>query len=133
MSRRFDIRALPDLSSARRNECSAERMWRLRPERCPTCHRRHKRSNPQNARYWLLLHAIADKVRPETVTYSAQTWHYYFRSRFLGCDEVKMPNGETLLIPLSTADLDIAEFNVYMEQVEHWAAMRDVWLEDLGT
>lgn len=100
--------------------------------RCPTCNRRHKRSNPQNARYWLLLHAIAEKLKPQDAIYSAETWHTYFKSRFLGCEEIALPNGKVLQIPNSTADLEIPEFADYMTKVEVWANEHGVWLEDVG-
>lgn len=104
----------------------------MKPTRCPTCHRLHRRSNPQNARYWLLLHAIAEKVRPGGTVYTPESFHIYFKSRFLGCEEINMPNGKTLQIPHSTADLDVGEFADYMTQVESWAGERDVWLEDIA-
>ena len=101
------------------------------PSRCPTCRRRHKRSQPQNALYWTLLHAIAEKVKPGGVSYSADQWHTYAKSRWLGCDDVALPNGKTLTIPRTTASLDVAEFGEYFEKVQAWAAERDVWLEAL--
>lgn len=102
-------------------------------DRCPTCKRLHKRTHPQNARYWLLLHQIAEKMRPGGLSYSPETWHTYLKSRFLGCDELALPNGKTMTIPHSTAVLDVAEFGEYMEKVEAWAAERDVWLEEFAT
>jgi hypothetical protein len=108
-------------------------MTTSRSDRCPTCHRRHTRTNDANRRYWLLLHAIADKVRPGGNAYSADTWHTYCKSRWLGCDDVALPNGKTLTIPRSTAALDVAEFGDYMDAVEAWAHERDVWLEDAVT
>ncbi len=103
-----------------------------RSDRCPLCHRKHKRTHQQNARLWLLYHAIADKVRPVGEAFSPESWHLYFKSRFLGADDVKMPNGKVQTIVRSTADLEVPEFAEYMDKVEHWAAERDVWLEDLG-
>jgi hypothetical protein len=103
----------------------------MRPERCPTCNRRMKRSHPQNARYWLLMHTISDKLKPQNVQHSPEVWHTYFKSRFLGCNDVTMPNGKTLSLPRSSADLDVAEFADYMTQVESWAAEHDVWLADM--
>jgi hypothetical protein len=103
----------------------------MKPTRCPTCHRLHKRSHPQNARYWLLLHAIAEQIKPGGKEYSADQWHTYAKSRWLGCDDVPLPNGKVLSIPRSTASLDVAEFGEYMEKVEAWAAERGVWLADL--
>ena len=104
----------------------------MKPERCPTCKRRLKRNHDQNARYWALLHAIADKVRPGGNSYSAEQWHVYAKSRWLGCDDFILPNGKTLVIPRSTADLDVAAFNDFMTAVEAWAAERDVFLEDMA-
>ena len=101
-------------------------------DRCPTCHRRMTRSNQANARYWLLLHVIADRLKPGGRVYSAETWHRYCASKFLGCDEVALPNGKTLVIPRSTAALDVAEFNDYMTAVESWAAEHDVYLDEIA-
>jgi len=101
----------------------------MKPDRCPTCHRRKTRSTPANARYWLLLHMIAEKLHPQGKSYSANTWHTWAKSRFLGCDEVTMPNGKTLQIPRSSADLDVSEFQDFMQKVEVFASEHDVWLE----
>jgi hypothetical protein len=102
-----------------------------RPDRCPACGRRHRRSNPANSRYWLLLHAIADKVKPGGISYSPETWHTYCKSRWIGCDDTLMPNGKTLSIPKSSANLDVTEFNDYMAKVEAWAMERGVWLDEI--
>lgn len=104
---------------------------RCRSDRCPVCHRRRTRTTQANARYWLLLHAIAEQVRPGGAAYSADQWHMYCKSRWLGCDDVALPNGKTLTIPRSTAGLDVGEFNDYMGRVEAWAGERDVWLEEM--
>lgn len=97
--------------------------------RCPTCHRLHKRSNPANARYWALLHECASRLADGK--YSAEQMHIYYKSRFLGCDDFALPNGKTMTIPRSTANLDVAEFSAYMDQVEADAALRGVFLADL--
>ena len=103
----------------------------MKPTRCPTCHRLHKRSHPQNALYWSLLHALAEKLRPEGKAYSAEQYHKYYASRFLGCDDMALPNGKVLTIPRSTATLDVAEFGDYFDKVQSDAAARGVWLADL--
>ena len=103
----------------------------MKIDRCPTCHRRMVRSAEANRRYWALLHVIADKLRPQGREYSAEQFHVYMKSRFLGCQEVKLPNGKTMLLPNSSADLDVAAFAEYQEKVEAWAAEHDVYLADL--
>lgn len=103
---------------------------RSHSDRCPTCHRKHKRNSEQNRRLWALYHMAADKLHPDGHTFSAETWHTYYKSRFLGCDEVKLPSQKVLLIPRSTADLDVAEFSDYMTKVEADLNERGVFLED---
>lgn len=101
------------------------------PKRCSQCGRRYRRSNQANAAYWTLLHALAAKLRPGGEAYSAEQFHTYYKSRFLGCVDVKLPNGKTLTIPNSTADLDVAEFSDYFDAVQADAAERGVFLADL--
>jgi hypothetical protein len=104
-----------------------------RSERCPTCKRRLKRSSEANRRYWLLLHTISDKLKPQNVQHSPEVWHHWAKMRFLGAEEIKLPNGKTLIMPHSSAELDKAEFQDYMEQLEAWAAEHDVYLDELET
>lgn len=101
-----------------------------RHARCPTCHRPLKRSNLQNSAYWALLHLIAEKIQPSGHSYSADTWHEYLKSKYLGADDIKLPNGKTLTITHSTGDLDAEEFSRYLTQVESWAATHGVYLEE---
>ena len=101
-------------------------------DRCPSCGRKQRRSPPANAYYWSLLHEIAEKVQPSGEAYSADTWHQYAKSRWLGADDMKLPNGKTLTMPRSTANLSVDEFNDYVTKVEAWAAERGVYLADLA-
>jgi hypothetical protein len=103
----------------------------FRSDRCPSCGRKHRRSNPANARYWLLLHRIAEELAPGGKKYSAEQWHTYAKSRWIGCDDVTLPNGKTMTIPKSSAALDTAEFNDYVTQVEAWAGERGVYLDSM--
>lgn len=98
-----------------------------RSDRCPTCGRKHKRRNPQNAYYWLLLHKMAEREWAGQ-RFSAEAMHIYYKTRFLGADDVTMPNGKTLTLPRSTADLDVAEFSAYFDAVQADAAERGVYL-----
>ena len=105
----------------------------MKPEivRCPTCGRRRTRTNNANARLWLLYHKIAEKIRPEGALYSAEQWHNYFKSRFLGCDDIKLPNKKVIHMPRSTADLSTVDFGEYMQQVEQWANEHGVYMDEM--
>lgn len=109
----------------------AQNEGRKQNERCPTCGRKIRRSPDQNARYWLLLHRIAESIRPYGRHHAAPVWHLYFKSKYLGCDDVQMPDGKVVSIPRSSAQLDVAEFSDYMTQVEAWANEHNVWLEEI--
>ena len=106
-------------------------------ERCPTCHRMLRRTNPQNAIYWALLHEMSLRKWPHPiedgvmVTYSADQFHAYYKSRFLGCDDIGLPNGKVISIPRSTANLDIDKFADYFDKVQADAAERGVYLADV--
>lgn len=100
-------------------------------ERCPTCRRPVKRSSEANRRYWLLLHVIAEKIRPDGAQYSAETWHQWAKLRFLGGDDIRLPNGKVLVMPKSSAELDIGQFTDFMTQVEAWAVERGAYLDEM--
>jgi len=100
-------------------------------ERCPTCGRKNRRSNPQNALYWTLLHIAAAKLKPGGKVYSAEQYHLFYKSKYLGCDDMMLPNGKTLAIPRSTATLDVSTFSDYYSKVEADLAERNVYLDSL--
>jgi len=105
----------------------------MRGERCPTCHRRMTRTVDQNRRYWALMHRLAERLRPRGQEFSAETYHLWAKSKWLGCIDYVLPSGRTLTIPNSTAALDTQQFSDYLTQVESWANEHDIYLEDMET
>lgn len=102
----------------------------MKPDRCKACGRVKKRSTEANRRYWLILHLIADRLEPEGQKFSAETWHTYFKQRYLGVDEIRLPNKKVVLQPKSSAELDKDAFADYMMAVETWAQEHDVYLDE---
>lgn len=98
--------------------------------RCPTCGKKQSRSTEANRRYWALLNEVAERVTPQGQQYTAETWHEYFKQRFLGVEEILLPNGKTIQRAHTTTLLDVSEFNDFMTQVEAWAANRGVYLDE---
>ncbi len=101
-----------------------------KPARCPACGRREKRSSEANRRYWKLVSALSETLKPDGAAYGINAWHLWLKSRFLGCEDVKLPNGATIAEPHSSADLDPEEFSNYMTAVEAWAAERGCYLDE---
>lgn len=89
----------------------------------------YKRSNEQNRRYWAMLNELAP-YPVEGKTYLAEVWHEYFKGRFIGYEEIRLPNGRVLEQPISTTTLDKFAFGEYMTQIEAWAAGRGILLWD---
>lgn len=81
---------------------------------------RRKRTSKQNKRYWGkgVLAQIAAQAAPHGRLYSAETWHEQFKRMFIGV--VELPNGE--VVGMSSAELDTAEFSLFCDQVEAYAA-----------
>ena len=99
--------------------------------RCPACGRREKRSSEQNARYWAIVARVTKDLRGDGgAEYDLRAWHAWFKFRFLGGEDVKLPNGYVMTQPKSSADEDTPEFSDYMTAVEAWAAERGVYLSE---
>lgn len=81
---------------------------------------RKKRSTAQNRRYWGrgVLAQIAEQATVNGKRFSAETWHEQFKRMFIGV--IELPNGQ--VVGMSSADLDTAEFCIFCDQVEAYAA-----------
>lgn len=98
--------------------------------KCPTCGQLPRRSTEQNKLYWSILHEIADHLKPQGVSYTAETWHEYFKQRYLGAEEIALPNGKTIQRAQSTASLDKSEMVDYVTKVEMWAAQHGLYAQE---
>jgi hypothetical protein len=75
---------------------------------------------------------MSEGITLETGRFSVDSWHNYCKGRWIGIEEIRIPSGEELKIPLSSADLNVEEFNEYMQNVEVFAATCGVWLDDVS-
>ena len=91
-----------------------------------------RRTDKQNARYWVLLTLIADHVRPEGTQFPKEAWHEYFKRRLLTPVEVRLPNGKVVQDYPSTATMNRDDFTAYATQTEVWANERGVVMPDQG-
>ena len=96
--------------------------------KCKTCGREEPRSSEQNRRYWKILAMMADKSVSGT-KYSSEMWHLYFKFKYLGAEDVKLPNGKILTQAKSSASLTKPEFNDYMIEVELWCNENGFYLD----
>lgn len=82
---------------------------------------------------WTLYHKLSEKLRPDGKQYDAESYHEYYKSKFLGGKEIDLPNGKSKMIWRSTANLDVVEFSDFYGKVEADAAERGVYLDELPT
>ncbi len=100
-------------------------------DRCPTCNQVKRRSLPQNARLHKLFTELSANVKAKDGLYHpAIWWKVMAKSQWLGFDEYQKPDGETVYVLRSTANLSVEELNEFMAQVEKYAAEKGVWLEE---
>lgn len=90
----------------------------------------YKRSAEQNKRMWALLNEISEGLPVQGVTHSPEAWHLYFRQKFIGSEDLTLPNGKTIVQPISTTTLDVSAFSEYMTQIEAFAASRGLLFEE---
>lgn len=99
---------------------------------CPVCGSNTvKRTGAQNRIYWALLQMISEQLKVKGQTYNAAVWNEYLKTRYLGCEDIILPNGKTLTLPRSTTTLSKEEFTEYFERVMSWAAEHGVVLPDI--
>ena len=103
------------------------------PSVCPYCGSgaEKKRSTYQNKLYWAILNLVSDQLYVKGSAFSSETWHEYFKQRYLGCKDVLLPNGKTISISRSTSGLPVDEFGEYVDRVQAWATEHGVDLSSL--
>jgi hypothetical protein len=87
------------------------------------------RSLRQNRFYWsaACLGAIADQAKVTGIRYEAQAWHNLFKRQFLGFEVIKeqvagSQRKRVIRQLRSTSALKLRAMNVYLEQVQAYAA-----------
>lgn len=79
-----------------------------------------RRSSRQNRLFHALLGEIAENVRPNNQQYDLEFWKELVRRRFIGTEEMTLPDGTRIDRGLSTASLSVGEFTDLIDRVTHW-------------
>jgi len=74
------------------------------------------RSLPQNKLYWLWIGCICEDTGVEK-----DDMHLYLRGTFLDSKKIQF-KGRHVYLPGSTKDLNTAEFKIYLDKIQLWAA-----------
>lgn len=93
-----------------------------RPLAVTVAEHKAKRSSDQNRRLHALLRDIAEQAWVGGRQYDAETWKEHFRRRFIGTEEIDLPDGTRIERGISTTTLGVAEFTRLMDLIESHAA-----------
>lgn len=85
-----------------------------------------KRTGDQNRLLHALLNEIAENAVIDGKQYDLEVWKDHVKRRFIGIEEVTLPDGTRLDRSMSTTDLNVGEFSELIERVRAWA------INDLG-
>jgi hypothetical protein len=80
-----------------------------------------KRSGEQNRLLHALLNDIAEQATVNGKYFSAETWKELVRRKFIGCEEIDLPDGSRLERGVSTTALSVGEFTQLIDKVQAWA------------
>lgn len=82
-----------------------------------------KRSNPQNAYYWMCIGIIGKELG-----YTPDDLHDACKREFIGTDQGTDMFGNLYLMPKSSAKLKKGEFSTYMNKVQSFASSQGITL-----
>ena len=80
-----------------------------------------KRSSEQNSRLHALLSEVAAHAWIEGRQFDMETWKEYFRQKFIGTEEIMLPDGRRIERGISTTTLDVGAFSQFMDQITEYA------------
>ncbi len=80
-----------------------------------------RRNVAQNRLLHHLLGQIADGYQPGGVQYDVDFWRELVKQKFIGSEEMRLPDGSVVSRGLSTTSLTVGEFADLIDRVSHWA------------
>jgi len=85
-----------------------------------------KRTVDQNSRLHALLRDISEQAWVNGKQFDQETWKEFARRKWIGVEEITLPDGTRTERGMSTTTLSVDEFGKFMTQIELYAA------EELG-
>jgi hypothetical protein len=82
-----------------------------------------RRNNAQNALLHAMLTEIAEGVRPDGRTFGVEEWKELTKRKFIGTEEVLLPDGTRTERGLSTTTLSVGQFAELIDRVSAWAVL----------
>lgn len=99
-------------------------------DHCPYCGAMSKLTRMQRNLYWAILRIIEEQLAIKGKHFGAAAWDEYFKERYLGKEEVELPNGKIITRTRGTSSLKKDEMSEYMLKIESWCGQHGVQLPD---
>jgi hypothetical protein len=80
------------------------------------------RSNDQNRLFHAILKGIAEQAVIDGKQYEQDVWKEIIRCKFIGTEEINLPDGLRIERGISTKTLSVGDFSNLIEIVRAWAA-----------
>ena len=81
-----------------------------------------KRSDDQNRKLHAMLNDLSANAWINGKQFSPETWKEFVRQRFIGTEEIDLPDGRRIERGISTTKLSVSEFSELIEQINEYAA-----------
>lgn len=81
-----------------------------------------KRTLEQNSLLHVYLTQISENARVNGQRYDIDQWKEYYRRRYIGLEEIDLPDGTRIERGMSTTGLDIGKFANFLTAIEAHAA-----------
>lgn len=92
-----------------------------------------KLTRMQRNLYWAILRMIEEQLAIKGKHFTATCWDEYFKERYLGKEEVELPNGKIITRTVGTSSLDKAGMSEYMLKISAWCSEHSVILPDFDS
>jgi hypothetical protein len=81
---------------------------------------KQKRTIDQNRMLHALVNQLAAEVWIDGKQFGPEAWKEHVRQKFIGTEEIDLPDGRRIERGISTTTLDVADFSELLEQLQAW-------------
>lgn len=81
-----------------------------------------QRTGAQNRLLHALLRDVAESVRVNGQTFSSDAWKEMFRRKFIGTEEITLPDGQRIERGISTTTLNVGQMAEAIDLFQAWLA-----------
>lgn len=89
-----------------------------------------QRTSAQNRLLHAILRDVAESVRVSGQTFSSDAWKEMFRRKFIGTEEITLPDGQRIERGISTTALNVGQMTEAIDRFQAWLAQEFGYLPE---